>query len=46
MLEKNKKKLERKNRPTWTGLYTRKTPTKKEKINKASKKHKDRGYQE
>ena len=41
MLEKNKAKLERKNRKMWTGLYTRKTPTKKEKIRKLEKKYKE-----
>ena len=41
MLEKNKAKLERKNRKMWTGLYTRKTPTKKEKIRKIEKKYKE-----
>ena len=41
MLEKNKAKLERKNRKMWTGLHTRKTPTKKEKIRKLEKKYKE-----
>ena len=41
MLEKNKAKLERKNRKMWTGLYTRKTPTKKEKIRKIENKYKE-----
>ena len=41
MLEKNKAKLERKNRKTWTGLYTRKTPTKKEKLRRIEKKYKE-----
>ena len=39
MLEKNIKKEERKQRKTWTGLYTRKTPTKKEKEEKTRKKY-------
>ena len=45
MLEKNKAKLERKNRKMWTGLYTRKTPTKKEKIRKLEKKYKESAKQ-
>ena len=40
MLEKNKKKEERKNRPLWNGYYTRRTPTKKERIERADRKHK------
>lgn len=40
MLSKNKQREERKNRPLWNGLYTRKTPTKKEKIRKSEKKYK------
>ena len=43
MLEKTKKKLERKERPTWVGYYSRKTPTKTERIRKAEKKHKAKG---
>lgn len=43
MLEKNKKKLERKDRPTWVGYYPRRTPTRTEKIRKAERKHKGRG---
>ena len=46
MLQKNIDKLKRKNRKTWEGLYTRRTPTKQEKleklqkmINKLGKKH-------
>ena len=39
MLEKNKLKEERKNRAVWNGYYTRKTPTKKEKIRKDDKKY-------
>ena len=45
MLDKNKAKLERKNRKMWTGLYTRKTPTKKEKIRKLEKKYKESAKQ-
>lgn len=40
MLQKTKDKLERKNRKTWVGLYTRTTPTKKTKLERANKKHK------
>lgn len=41
MLAKNIEKAERRaKRKTWTGLYTRKTPTKKEKLERATKKHK------
>jgi hypothetical protein len=40
MLQKTKDKLERKNRKTWVGLYTRMTPTRKTKLEKAIKKHK------
>ena len=43
MLEKTKKKLERKGRPTWVGYYSRKTPTRTEKLRKAERKHKGRG---
>ena len=39
MLKKNIEKEQRKNRPTWGGYYTRKTPTKKEKMKKMSKKY-------
>lgn len=39
MLQKNIEKEERKNRPTWQGYYTRKTPTKKEKEEKNRKKY-------
>ena len=42
MLEKNKQKLQRKIRPTWVGYYSRLTPSKKERIRKAEKKHKGR----
>lgn len=39
MLQKNIDKLKRKNRKTWEGLYTRRTPTKQEKLEKLRKKH-------
>lgn len=40
MLKKNIDKQERKERrKTWVGLYTRKTPTKKEKEEKINKKY-------
>ena len=39
MLQKNIEKEERKNRRTWQGYYTRKTPTKKEKEEKNRKKY-------
>lgn len=39
MLEKNKKKEKQKSRPTWNGLYSRITPTKKEKEEKTEKKY-------
>ena len=39
MLQKNIDKEKRKNRPTWQGYYTRKTPTKKEKLEKNSRKY-------
>lgn len=44
MLKKNKEKEERKNRPLWNGYYTRKTPTKKERIERAERKHKSLEY--
>ena len=40
MLQKNIDKEKRKERKTWQGFYTRKTPTKKEKIEKSRKKYK------
>lgn len=40
MLQKNIDKQKRKERKTWVGLYPRRTPTKKEKLEKADKKHK------
>ena len=39
MLEKNKAREARKSRPLWSAYYTRKTPTKAEKVKKLSKKH-------
>lgn len=43
MTEKNKAKAERKaRRKMWNGLYTRKTKTKREKEERARKKHKGR----
>jgi len=40
MLQKNVEKEERKkNRKTWIGLYTRKTPTKKEKLKRLDRKY-------
>lgn len=42
MLQKNIDKQKRKERKTWEGLYTRKTPTKKEKQDKIEKKYKGR----
>jgi hypothetical protein len=44
MLQKNIDKQKRKNRKTWVGLYTRKTPTKKEKLERADKKYKGKEY--
>lgn len=41
MLQKNIDKAERKSkRKTWVGLYTRKTPTKKELLERTKNKHK------
>lgn len=40
MLQKNIDKENRKNRATWEGYHTRKTPTKREKLDKIEKKHK------
>ena len=42
MLEKTKKTLKRKDRPTWVGYYSRLTPSKTERIRKSEKKHKGR----
>lgn len=44
MLQKNIDKQKRKERKTWVGLYTRKTPTKKEKLDRVEKKYKEREY--
>lgn len=41
MLQKNIDKQKRKERKTWNGYYTRKTPTKKEKMEKAERKHRN-----
>ena len=40
MLQKNIDKEKRKKRKMWTGYYSRKTPSKKEKLEKLEKKHK------
>ena len=40
MQKKTLDKLERKNRKTWAGFYTRKTPTKQEKLEKIKRKEK------
>ena len=40
MLKKNIEKEQRKNRKTWVGFYTRKTPTKKQLERKLDKKYK------
>lgn len=42
MLEKNKARLARKERATWNGLYTRKTPTRKERAERIERKHRGR----
>lgn len=43
MLQKNIEKEERKKkRKTWVGLYTRKTPTKKEKLDRIDHKYNKR----
>lgn len=44
MQQKNIDKEKRKERKTWTGFYTRKTPTKKEKLAKELKKSKAKNY--
>ena len=41
MLQKNIDKEERKKRKTWQGYYPRKTPTKKEKMEKERRKYKN-----
>lgn len=47
MTEKNKEKAERKaRRKLWTGFYTRKTKTKKEAIESARKKHKNKNVED
>lgn len=46
MLQKNIDKEKRKQRKTWIGLYPRKTPTKKELLERRNKKHKKRGTEE
>ena len=38
--ERGQKKTKRENRPLWNGYYTRKTPTKVERIRRIAKKHK------
>lgn len=40
MLQKNIEKEKRKERKLWIGLYTRKTPTKKELLTRMQNKHK------
>ena len=44
MLQKNIDKKKRKDRKTWTGYYSRKTPSKKEKIEKLEKKYSKTEY--
>lgn len=44
MQQKNIDKEKRKERKTWVGFYTRKTPTKKEKLTKELKKSKAKNY--
>lgn len=44
MLQKNIDKLERKNRKTWVGFYTRTTPTKKTKLERANRKYNGKEY--
>lgn len=36
---------EKKNRKTWVGLFPRKTPTKKERIEKQDRKNKAKGWE-
>ena len=45
MLKKNIEKEERKKRKTWQGYYTRKTPTKKGKIEREERKYKNGKYE-
>lgn len=42
MLQKNIEKQERKNRETWVGYYPRRTPTKKTKMDRQERKHKNK----
>jgi hypothetical protein len=44
MLQKNIDKQKRKERKTWVGLYTRKTPTKKEMLERANNKYRRKEY--
>lgn len=39
MLKKNIEREERKNRKLWVGYYSRKTPTKKEKLDRIDRKY-------
>lgn len=45
MLQKNIDKQKRKERKTWVGLFTRKTPTKKQLEKKIQNKHKGKPEQ-
>ena len=45
MLQKNIDKQKRKERKTWVGLFTRKTPTKKQLEKKIQNKHKGKAEQ-
>ena len=42
MLQKNIERQERKARETWVGYYPRRTPTKKTKLERLDKKHKNK----
>lgn len=42
MLQKNIERQERKARETWVGYYPRRTPTKKTKLERLGKKHKNK----
>ena len=42
MLQKNIEKQERRARETWVGYYPRRTPTKKTKLERQEKKHKNK----
>ena len=44
MLQKTKDRLDRRDRKTWIGLYTRIAPTKKTKLERADKKYKVKDY--